>query len=59
MKHLHALAHAGLVRSRRSGLERIWEMQPLRLTAARRYLDQLSAQWDQAIDRWRALVEDD
>jgi DNA-binding transcriptional ArsR family regulator len=58
-KHLHALAHAGLVRSKRSGRERIWEIQTPRLAEARRYLDQISTQWDQAIDRLRALVEDD
>jgi DNA-binding transcriptional ArsR family regulator len=57
-KHLHALAHAGLVRSKRDGRERIWQMQPGRLADARRYLDQISAQWDAAIDRLRALVED-
>ena len=56
-KHLHALAHAGLVRSKRDGRERIWQMQPRRLGDARRYLDQISAQWDAAIDRLRALVE--
>lgn len=58
-KHLHALAHAGLVRSKREGRERIWEMQTRRLAEARRYLDQISAQWDAAIDRLRALVEHD
>lgn len=57
-KHLHALAQAGLVRSKRDGRERIWEMQTRRLADARRYLDQISEQWDQAIDRLRALVED-
>jgi DNA-binding transcriptional ArsR family regulator len=57
-KHLHALAHAGLVRSQRDGRERIWELQTRRLADARRYLDQISAQWDAAIDRLRALVED-
>ena len=57
-KHLHALAHAGLVRSKRDGRERIWEMQTRRLSDARRYLDQISAQWDAAIDRLRARVED-
>lgn len=57
-KHLHALAEAGLVRSKRDGRERIWELQTRRLADARRYLDQISAQWDQAIERLRALVED-
>jgi DNA-binding transcriptional ArsR family regulator len=58
-KHLHALAGAGLVRSKRAGRERIWELQTRRLSDARRYLDQISMQWDAAIDRLRALVEDD
>lgn len=56
-KHLHALAHARVVRSTRRGRERIWELEPKRLAAARRYLDDISAQWDAAIDRLRAFVE--
>ena len=58
-KHLHALAKAGLVRSARDGRERIWEVQPRKLADVARYLDQISAQWDQAIERLRAFVEDD
>jgi DNA-binding transcriptional ArsR family regulator len=56
-KHLRALAAAGLVRSTREGRERIWEIRPRRLGEARRYLDRISDQWDQAIARLRALVE--
>jgi DNA-binding transcriptional ArsR family regulator len=56
-KHLHALADAGLVRSTREGRAQIWELQPRRLAQARRYLDQISDQWDEAIDRLRTLVE--
>jgi len=58
-KHLHALAKAGLVRSARDGRERIWEIQPRRLADVGRYLNQISAQWDQAMERLRAFVEDD
>ena len=58
-KHLHALADAGLVRDRRSGRECIWELEPRRIEKARRYLDGISAQWDDAISRLQALVEDD
>ena len=58
-KHLHALAEAGLLRSTREGRERIWEMRPERLDDARRYLDEISSQWDAAIDRLRAHVETD
>jgi DNA-binding transcriptional ArsR family regulator len=56
-KHLHALADAGLVRSTREGRAQIWELQPKRLAEARRYLGQISDQWDEAIDRLRTMVE--
>ena len=56
-KHLHALSEAGLVRGRRHGRERIWELQPERLEVAHRSLDQISAQWDAAIGRLKAFVE--
>jgi DNA-binding transcriptional ArsR family regulator len=58
-KHLRALADAGLVRSTRQGRERIWQIRPRRLSEARRYLDQISDQWDRALARLRALVERD
>jgi DNA-binding transcriptional ArsR family regulator len=57
-KHLHALAAAGLVRATRRGRERIWELEPRRLDEARRCLDQISAQWDAALDRLKAFVEE-
>src|SRR5919109_200164 len=50
-KHLHALADAGVVRGTRRGRERIWELRPKRLAVARRYLDDVSAQWDAAVER--------
>ena len=58
-KHLHVLAHAGLVRSRRRGRESLWELQPRRLEVARRYLDAISKQWDAALGRLKAAVEGD
>jgi len=58
-KHLHALAEAGLVRSTRDGRERIWAIQPRRLSDVSRYLDEISSQWDEAIGRLRAFVEDE
>jgi DNA-binding transcriptional ArsR family regulator len=57
-KHLVALEAAGLVRSSRDGRERVWEIQPKRLADARRYLDRISDQWDDAMERLRAAVED-
>lgn len=56
-KHLHTLAHAGLVHDTWAGRERIWELETRRLEKARRCLDQISAQWDAAIGRLRAFVE--
>src|SRR5579872_862564 len=56
-KHLHALSNAGLVKSERSGRERIWRLQTKRLEHARIYLNQISQQWDDAIARLRAFVE--
>ena len=58
-KHLQALADAGLVRGTRRGRERIWELRPKRLEMARRYLDQVSGNWDAAIERLRAFVEEE
>ena len=57
-KHLHTLAEAGLAKSTRRGREQIWAIEPARLAEARRYLDQISSQWDDAIERLRAFVED-
>lgn len=57
-KHLHALSDAGLVRSERRGRERIWKLEPKRLEEVRRYLAQISAQWDDALIRLRARVEE-
>lgn len=57
-KHLQALADAGLVTGRKIGRERVWELEPRRLELARRSLDAISEQWDGAIARLRAFVED-
>jgi len=56
-KHLNALADAGLAKNARSGREQIWELETRRLEMARRCLDQISDQWDSAINRLRAFVE--
>jgi len=58
-KHLHALADAGLVEDNRCGRERIWELEPRRLERARRCLEQIADQWDAAISRLRAFVEEE
>jgi DNA-binding transcriptional ArsR family regulator len=57
-KHLRMMETAGLVQSTRSGRELIWRMDQDRMLQARRYLDQISSQWDKALERLRALVEE-
>ncbi|HEX4210341.1 MAG TPA: metalloregulator ArsR/SmtB family transcription factor [Candidatus Binataceae bacterium] len=56
-KHLHALEGAGLAYSSRVGREQLWELRTKQLSEAREYLDQISQQWDAALDRLRAMVE--
>ena len=57
-KHLRTLEDAGLVRTGRVGRDRIWELRTERLADVKRYLDEISAQWDDALARLRAEVED-
>ena len=57
-KHLHVLANAGLVVGVREGREQIWELRPEHLEVPRRYVDLVSKQWDEALERLRLSVED-
>lgn len=52
-KHLRVMQQAGLVRSARHGRETIWQLDQRRLKDARRYLNQISKQWDDALARLR------
>lgn len=58
-KHLRVLEDAGLVHGTRDGRESLWELRPSRLEDAKRHLETISRQWDDAIERLRKLVEDD
>jgi DNA-binding transcriptional ArsR family regulator len=57
-KHLRVMEHAGLVRSARLGRERVWQLEQRRLEEGRRYLGQISAQWDAVLEKLRVLVEE-
>jgi predicted transcriptional regulator len=57
-KHLRVMQQAGLLHSKRRGRESVWQLDPRRLEDARRYLDLISKQWDDALGRLRAFVED-
>jgi len=57
-KHLRVMERARLVHSTRRGRETIWELDSDRLAEARHYLDRISHQWEAALGRLRAFVED-
>ncbi len=57
-KHLRVMHEAGLVHESRKGRESVWRLEPRRLEEARGYLDQISKQWDAALGRLKAFVED-
>jgi len=57
-KHLRVMEGSGLVRSARRGRETIWQLDRRRLDDARRYLDAISQQWDDALARLRRFVEE-
>jgi hypothetical protein len=52
------LQGAGLVRGVRRGRENLFELVPKRLDEARRALDGISRQWDQALARLKSFVEE-
>jgi DNA-binding transcriptional ArsR family regulator len=56
-KHLNILADAGLVHDIRVGRERLWEVETRQLEEARRCLERISGQWDDALARLRLAVE--
>lgn len=57
-KHLRTMEGSGLVYSTRHGRESIWQLNQQHLKDARRYLDMISKQWDDALLRLREFVED-
>jgi DNA-binding transcriptional ArsR family regulator len=56
-KHLRVLDEAGLVRSRWQGRERLWEFEPAQVERARRSLEMISGQWNEALGRLKQFVE--
>jgi DNA-binding transcriptional ArsR family regulator len=56
-KHLAVLAAAGLARDAKVGRERLWEFDPTQLLKARQSLEAIAAQWDGALQRLKAAVE--
>jgi DNA-binding transcriptional ArsR family regulator len=56
-KHLRLMHSAGIVQSERRGRERFWRLNQARLGQARRYLEIISNEWDDALERLREFVE--
>lgn len=57
-KHLRVLADAGLVRATRTGRETSWRLLPGGLRETRERIERIAAQWDAALGRLQAFVED-
>lgn len=58
-KHLGVLLDAGLVINQRAGRENHYLFHPEGIRNAQNYLQQASAQWDEAMLRLKAFVETD
>ena len=56
-KHLQMLADAGLVRDLKMGRERLWQFEPAAMDEARRSLETIGRQWEQALGRLKASLE--
>ena len=57
-KHLQVLAAAGIIDGSRQGREQVWTLNPKRLAEGRRHLDIIAAGWDEALERFKNLVEE-
>ena len=57
-KHLQVLAAAGIIDGSRQGREQVWTLNPKRLAEGRRHLDVIAAGWDEALERFKKLVEE-
>lgn len=56
-KHLQVLSAAGLVHDTRAGRERLWQLDPQQVEAARRTLETIGRQWDVALGKLKDFVE--
>lgn len=58
-KHLRVLESARLVGRERAGRESLYRLDPSRLAEMRLYLEGVAQQWDAALGRLKAFVEND
>lgn len=57
-KHLRVLEKVALVHSVRTGRESLFALNPEPMDELKKYLDHVSAQWDRALSRLKAYVEE-
>lgn len=57
-KHLQVLAAAGLVHDLRAGRERLWQFDVTQVDEARRSLEVIGRQWEQALGKLKRFVEE-
>jgi DNA-binding transcriptional ArsR family regulator len=57
-KHLRTMESASLVSQSRHGRETVWRLERETFEEARRHLDAISRQWDEALGRLRSQVEE-
>ena len=57
-KHLRVLEGAGIVHGVKRGRERLFELDPEPIEEIKEYLELVSEQWDQALSRLKAFVEE-
>jgi DNA-binding transcriptional ArsR family regulator len=57
-KHLRVLESVGIVRSIHKGRENLFRFNPKPIEGTKKYLDEISEQWDQALSRLKSFVED-
>jgi DNA-binding transcriptional ArsR family regulator len=59
LKHLNVLAAAGLVRARRQGRDKRYDLRPEPLRELERWQAALAARWEARLARLKALAEDE
>jgi DNA-binding transcriptional ArsR family regulator len=58
LQHLHVLENSGLVRSRKVGRVRTFQLVPKRLVAAEGWMAEQRVQWEQRLDRLERYLAD-
>jgi DNA-binding transcriptional ArsR family regulator len=58
-KHLQVLADAGVVHGVKVGRERLWQLDPQQIAAAKRTLETIGREWEVALGKLKLFAERD